>query len=238
MPKKVSTVTSLAVGNLLPGTNYKLRVAALNPEGQSNFREGSVTTLATLPTAPAKPTATEITSSSLVLSWTAPNNGGAEITKYMVEISGGGSTWAAINKPVSNATSLEITGLKVATKYSYRVKAVNAVGVSKVSPVLTITTLATVPESPVNLAVKYTATSIAVISWKAQDNGGSRTTDYKVEYSTDAGLTWSVAVKNVSSSTNLTLRWLYPKTNYLFRVSAQNTIGIGPSSPTLAVKLP
>ena len=69
-------------------------------------------------------------------------------------------------------------------------------------------------------------------------NGGSRITDYKVEYSADAGLTWSAVAKNVSSSTILTVRSLYATTNYLVRVAAQNTIGIGPSSLTLSGKLP
>ncbi|MEY3406307.1 MAG: hypothetical protein RLZZ556_379, partial [Actinomycetota bacterium] len=237
VPKKTSTITSLAIGNLLPGTNYKLRVASINPEGQSAFKEGSVTTLATLPTAPAKPTATEITSSSLVLSWTTPNNGGAEITNYLIEISGGGSTWAAINKPISTATSLEISGLKVATKYSFRVKAVNSVGVSKVSSVLGVTTLPVVPNAPVLTLKSVTATSAAIF-WVAAANGGARVVDYLVEISSDNGVSWVTVVKPVSAGSSLTLRGLKAKTGYLVRVSAKNSVGYSTPSENLEVVTP
>ena len=237
-PKRTSTVTSLSIGNLLPGTNYKLRVAAVNAEGQSPFTQAAITTLATVPSASAKPTASEITSSSIKLSWLAPTSGGSEITNYLVEISGGGSSWTEVSKPISTDTALNITGLKPATKYMFRLKAVNSVGVSKVSSSASFTTFATAPAIPTNLLVKSQTASSLTLTWTAPSNGGTRIIDYRVEYSLDQGESWLIVAKNAASSASATLRGLNSKTSYLFRVTAKNSVGFGGVSQNITVTTP
>lgn len=238
IPKKVSTVTSLAIGKLLPGTNYKLRVAAVNPEGQGAFATGQVTTLATVPTTPTKPSITSLTSNSAEFSWQVPGNGGSEIIRYVVELSGGGSSWTELPKPKPTEASVAITDLKPATKYMVRLRAINGVGSSKASPTSSFTTLATTPGTPTNLTVKSATLTSTVLTWVAPSSGGLRITDYKVEYSLDQGQSWLSFAKNASSSATVTLRGLKSKTGYLFRVSAKNVVGFGGFSQNVNVTTP
>ena len=74
----------------------------------------------------------------------------------------------------------------------------------------------------------------AELSWSAPvSTGGVAILGYKIEYSTDAGSTWNVAIGNSgSTSTSAALGNLAPG-EYLFRVSAINSSSTStPSTPT------
>lgn len=232
--KKVSTSTSLALSGLKLGTTYQVRVAAVNANGVGEYVYGSFTTLATVSTAPTGLVPSGVSGSGFTLNWNDPStNGGAAISDYVVEINGGGFNWTPVAHSPSSSTSMDITGLNPGVKYSVRVKAVNRVGVSKVSSTLSVTTLAVLPSSPVVTLKSVTATG-AVFSWVAPANGGAKISDYKVEYSADGGNTWLTVSKSASTSTSLTLKNLKTKTSYLFRVSAKNSVGYSaPSSGVL-----
>jgi len=236
--KKVSTSTSLTLSGLKLGTTYQVRVAAVNANGVGDYVYGSFTTLATVSTAPTGLVASGVSGSGSTLNWTAPSsNGGAAITDYVVEINGGGFSWAPVSHEVTGDTSITVSGLNPGIKYSVRVKAVNRVGVSKVSSTLSVTTLAVLPSSPVVTLKSVTATG-AVLSWVAPANGGAKISDYKVEYSTDGGNTWLTVSKSASTSTSITLKNLKTKTSYLFRVSAKNSVGYSAPSSNLIVVTP
>jgi hypothetical protein len=236
--KRVSTSTSLALSGLRLGTTYQVRVAAVNSVGTGSYVYGSFTTLATVATSPTVLVSSNVSGSRFTLTWAAPSsNGGAAITDYVVEINGGGLSWAPVSHEVTGDTSITVSGLNPGIKYSVRVKAVNRVGVSKVSSTLSVTTLAVLPSSPVVTLKSVTATG-AVLNWVAPANGGAKISDYKVEYSTDGGNTWLTVSKSASTSTSLTLKNLKTKTSYLLRVSAKNSVGYSaPSSGVLATTL-
>jgi predicted phage tail protein len=180
-----------------------------------------------------------VNETSFTLKWNAPtSNGGAAITDYVVEINGGGYAWSSVSHDITGNTSMTISGLNFGSKYSVRVKAVNAVGVSKVSSTLNVTTLATTPGVVSGLAKKSVTATGAVLSWVAPSNGGAKISDYKVEYSTDGGNTWLAVSKTASTSTSLTLKNLKTKTSYLFRVSAKNSVGYSALSSNLIVVTP
>src|SRR5207249_478827 len=83
------------------------------------------------PNAPTGLTATRASSSQINLSWNAPvNNGGSPITGYKIERSTDfGSTWyTLITNTNSIANTYSDTGLQ-SKYYTYRVSAINAVGV-------------------------------------------------------------------------------------------------------------
>jgi len=236
--KKVSTSTSLALSGLRLGTTYQVRVAAVNSVGTGSYAYGSFTTLATVSTSPTALVSSNVSSSWFTLNWNAPSsNGGAAISDYLVEINGGGFNWAPVEHSPSSSASMAITGLNPGVKYSVRVKAVNGVGVSKVSSTLSVTTLAVLPSSPVVTLKSVTATG-AVLNWVAPANGGAKISDYKVEYSTDGGNTWLTVSKSTSTSTSLTLKNLKTRTSYLFRVSAKNSVGYSAPSSNLIVVTP
>ncbi|MBU6144463.1 MAG: fibronectin type III domain-containing protein, partial [Acidobacteria bacterium] len=239
VPKKVSTSTSMTITSLSPATNYSIRVAAINADGQGGYVQGSFTTLGTISSAPSKPNLVSVTMNSATISWDAPAiDGGSPITNYIVEMSGGGSSWTLIQKEISPARSISVADLKPATKYSFRVRAVNSKGMSKVSPILSIATSPTVPGIPTGLAVKSQTASATVLSWTAPNNGGSRLTDYMIEFSLDEGQSWQVLTKGLWTIPIYKLVNLKPKTSYLFRVSAKNSVGLGAVSQNIAVVTP
>jgi Ca2+-binding RTX toxin-like protein len=232
-----TTSNASSISKLSPGTNYQIRVAAINSAGRGAFAFEAFSTLSTIPGAPSSLSTSNVNETSFTLKWNAPtSNGGAAITDYVVEINGGGYAWSSVSHDITGNTSMTISGLNFGSKYSVRVKAVNAVGVSKVSSTLNVTTLATTPGVVSGLAKKSVTATGAVISWVAPSNGGAKISDYKVEYSTDGGNTWLAVSKTASTSTSLTLKNLKTKTSYLFRVSAKNSVGYSaPSSNLIAV---
>ena len=156
----------------------------------------------------------------------------------MVEVNGGGLSWAQISHDASSLTSIQVSGLLPAVKYGVRVKAINSVGVSKASSVFYVTTLPTLPGTPTGLTVKTNTTAATTIGWTAPATGGSKITDYLVEYSTDNGASWKMVSKTVSATTSLAIKGLKAKTSYLFRVTAKNSVGYGAVSGSLTVVTP
>ena len=62
-------------------------------------------------------------------------------------------------------------------------------------------------------------------------------TDYKVEYSSNGGTTWTTFADGVSTATTATVTGLTDGTTYTFRVSAVNSVGTGATS-TVATATP
>jgi len=236
--KKDSTTASISISNLQVGTSYQLRVSALATTGTSDYLIGSFTTLPTVATPPSLLTANEITASSFLLSWLPGFSGGSAVTNYIVEINGAGLGWATVPHDSSANSSLLIQNLLPGVKYSARIKAVNSVGVSKVSTTLIVTTLPTVPSAPEALTLKSSTSALTVITWKAPNNGGAKVTDYQVKYSMDQGQTWLLMTKAVSTATLLNIRGLKAKTNYWFTVEAKNSAGFSVVSQVLRVSTP
>ncbi|SMH71421.1 putative spherulin 4 [Candidatus Nitrosotalea okcheonensis] len=194
----------------------------------------------TIPQSPTSLTATTISSSQINLSWTAPsNNGGSAITGYKIERStDSGITWSTI---VANTASVSTTysdsGLAASTAYTYRVSAINIVGTSPPSntaTTITSGTVITIPGSPTSLTATTISSSQINLSWTApSNNGGSAITGYKIERSTDSGITWSTIVANTASvSTTYSDTGLASNTAYTYRVSAINSVGTGSPSNT------
>ena len=84
----------------------------------------------TVPNTPSAPTVRTISSTSLSVSWVAPDDGGEAITGYDVQYregsSGSFSTWAFSG----TGTSTTITGLTADTLYQVQVRASNSAGAS------------------------------------------------------------------------------------------------------------
>jgi titin len=236
--KKDSSTASISISTLQVFTNYQIRVATVATTGISDYLVGYFTTLPSAPTPPSLISAGELGSSSFMLSWLPGFNGGSAVTNYIVEINGAGLGWVTVQHDSSANSSLLIQNLLPGVKYSARIKAVNSVGVSKVSTTLIVTTLPTVPSAVEALTLKSSTSTLTVITWKAPNNGGAKVTDYQVKYSMDQGQTWSLMTKAVSTATLLNIRGLKAKTNYWFTVEAKNSAGFSAVSQVLRVSTP
>jgi Ca2+-binding RTX toxin-like protein len=228
VPHSVSTSVNLGLSGLAPGTTYQVRVAAINSVGHSDYLTGSLTTLTTAATAPQSVAVSNLSTTSLTLSWALPSSdGGSGISDYRVEVSGdGGSSWTAIAHDPSNGLSFIVSNLAKGRTYKFRVSAVTSFGVGAVSGVVSATTGTTVASAPLNLTQSSLTSSSVVLGWdRPADNGGSGLTDYSVETSRDSGTNWVLVPHSVSTSVNLGLSGLAPGTTYQVRVAAINSVG-------------
>lgn len=94
----------------------------------------------------------------------------------------------------------------------------------------------TAPGSPTELSATP-GNSAVTLSWIAPTNNGGRVVrNYKIEYSANAGATWTTYSKPVSPDTSISLTGLTNTVSYIFRVSAINSVGTGaPSSVSSSV---
>ncbi|MBN1112440.1 MAG: fibronectin type III domain-containing protein [Bacteroidales bacterium] len=176
------------------------------------------------PTAPANLTSSNITNNSVLLSWSASTDN-VGVTGYDVYRNGSLLTTTSNN-------SFNVTGLSVATAYSFYVKAKDAAGnVSSASSTINVTTTGTVdtqaPTAPTNLSSSnVTATSVS-LSWTAStDNVG--VTGYDI-YRNGSKLTSVTA-------TSYNVTGLAASTAYSFYVKAKDAAGnISVASSTINV---
>lgn len=122
--------------DLIPGVEYRYRVAARNLVGRGPFSdEASATTgdPADLPGQPLNTRFTDVSQSHVTFTWEAPeDDGGSPITKYeyMYYAPCGSDAEATCASAVKSARSTRATvsGLTVPGSYQFVVRAVNAVG--------------------------------------------------------------------------------------------------------------
>lgn len=219
-----NTNTATTLSGLTNGTLYYVRVAAVNIAGTGAYTSAETATPRTVPSTPGTPTATR-GNQQISLSWSAPANGGASITDYIVEYKLASSgTWITIEDGVSTNTSQVFTSLTNGSAYNFRIKAVNSEGSSNVSGTATQTP-STVPGAPTGLTLTPGNGTIS-ISWTAPaDNGGASVTSYLVQFKRSIDSSWSNV--GTPSGTSTSRGSLTNGTAYDFRVLARNVAGDG-----------
>lgn len=223
-----NTSTSTTVTSLTNGTAYLFRVAATNGAGSGSYvTSNSVTPIANTPNAP---TITTVTAgdTQIILNWTAPANGGAAITDYVIDYSTNvGGSWTNFAHSPSTATSATITGLTNGISYIFRVAAVNSTGTGQYSLYSQAATPATTPDAPTSISGTISGSNIN-LSWLAPPaTGGAVITDYIIQYSSNNGSSWTTLNDGVSSSVSSVIPGLVFGSTYVFRVAAVNKAGIG-----------
>jgi len=126
------------VHNLGPLTKYEFRVAAVNKFGIGGFSEASeliITKAPSLPDQPRWPIVVKLGGTSVTLEWTAPDDGGEEITSYTVRYGVPGTNTAKYTQArfAGQTTTCTLTQLKSKTKYHFAVAAENKVGCGRFS---------------------------------------------------------------------------------------------------------
>ena len=96
----------------------------------------------------------------------------------------------------------------------------------------------TIPGAP-TIGTPTAGNGQVTVTWTAPgSNGGASITDYVVQYSSDAGSTWTTFSDGVSTSTSATVTGLTAGIAYKFRVSAVNGAGTGTVSDSSVVRIP
>lgn len=126
--------TTLTMTGLTNGTEYTFTVTAKNVANQVSpaSAPSAAVTPAKAPAAPPAPVATPYRA-AVVLTWTAPADGGSAITGYVVETFRAGVSTGTVAVAAS-ARSLTVLGLTNGASYRFSVRAVNDVGPGAVSP--------------------------------------------------------------------------------------------------------
>ncbi|XP_061828359.1 fibronectin type-III domain-containing protein 3A isoform X2 [Nerophis lumbriciformis] len=179
---------SCTVRNLHRSTKYKFRVAAYNSEGKSN--PSPVVEFITKPDRPSYPSRPvikgKVLPTTFKLAWDPPKeSGGAEVTKYVVELSEGlsGLSWELVYS--GPALECVCDGLKPGCCYQTRVYCMSEGGQSPLSETLQVQTPAVPPGpcQPPRLVGKPKAREVQLRWGPPQVDGGSPVSCYSVELS-------------------------------------------------------
>ena len=219
--------TTCTIDGLTNGTEYQFTVAAGNSVGWSDPSPPSApVTPDARPGTPNPPTL-ERRDGAVYAQWAPPTNTGTPITGYEVEISPD-PTGTVRN---TTGTTILINGLTNGTAYQVRVRAHNsAPEPGEWSPWSTPQTPAGPPEAPTNLTATNTEVGAGIdvinVSWGAASANGDAITAYRIIIGGGADF------DTVSGST---LSYSFPAAKgvvYQISVTAENTLGTGPSATT------
>jgi titin len=174
------------VGNLTANTVYRFKVAAINEAGQGTYSQASEpsTTATDIPGAmPRAPIAMTLNATELTLSWVAPNDHGSPITGYQIlrRINGAGAYSVQVNNTKSAATTALVDNLRPNTVYTFKVAAINALGVGELSPETSFSvTSMSAPGSPSLPTVTNVGPASLILMWEPPASNGFPVTAYQI----------------------------------------------------------
>uniref|UniRef100_A0A672KD05 Sidekick cell adhesion molecule 1 n=1 Tax=Sinocyclocheilus grahami TaxID=75366 RepID=A0A672KD05_SINGR len=236
--------TNMRLKNLTSYTYYMVKLSAFNAAGDGPFSEPRRgRTLQAAPSAPSFISFSEVTSSTLNVSWGLPlsPNGVVEgyrvvyeptapiqgVTKVVtVDIRGSWQRW------------LKVRDLTKGVTYCFRVQAKTIAYGPEAEANITAGPVKGSPGSPVEMSITKTG-SMLNIHWTPGDTGAEHVTGYVIEARpSDEGM-WDTFVRHLpptSTSHSVSLDRLRQGISYQFRVLAINEFGYGePSVPSAAM---
>ena len=233
---------SYTVTGLSNGTTYTFEVRAVNAVGASAASNAASATPGVVPAAPRALTAAP-GDDEVTLTWTR-GEGGSPLTghEYRQRTDDGGTwtEWTAIpdSDPAgTHGTSYTVTGLSNGTKYTFHVRAVNAVGEGAPSPAANVTPGA--PAVPRDLTATPGDAEVR-LAWNRGDPGLSPLTGH--EYRQQAGSApvddWTPIPDSAPAGTHgtsYTVTGLSNGTKYTFHVRAVSAVGESPASNEVRV---
>lgn len=232
-----ASVRTYVVTELVEGHEYMFRVFAVNAFGISDSLEVSETILIKSPfDKPGPPIGpfdvNNITESSILLHWDEPDSdGGSPITHYILEKrESTKKAWTKVGQTLADVTQMEVTGLKRGVGYCFRVFAFNAVGQGPpLQPEEPITAgkKITPPSKPNSLQVIDVTTKTVTLAWAPPTTtGGADLMGYVIERRLISEKKWE-RVDTVDASVTLyCVENLQEKSEYEFRVFAENPVGL------------
>ncbi|XP_050295748.1 fibronectin type-III domain-containing protein 3A isoform X2 [Anthonomus grandis grandis] len=227
--------TSYVCQQLSCYSDYTFRLKASNEGGTSPWSEEiTFKTKPDRPDRPSKPIVKgRIHAYSFRLKWEPPSNtGGAEITKYILEVNSGSGYEQVYCGPDTEATCDRLTP---GTTYQLRVSCASAGGQSNPSDPCTVTTEAIGPGMcGIPKLIGKAKPDALTVRWTEPDyNGGAPVLDYELEMTNPDS---SRLIVHKSKETECTVaQGIIPGKEYAFAVRAVNRICAGPWSETLKI---
>ncbi|XP_056155262.1 M-protein, striated muscle [Lampris incognitus] len=233
-----------ALFDLAEGKSYSFRVRCCNSAGVGEPSDPTEATTVgdklDIPSPPGRVVPTRNTDTSVVISWEASREA-KELVGYYIDgsIVGSGVWEPCNNKPVKG-TRFICHGLKTGETYVFKVRAVNAAGLSECSqesePIEVKAAIAS-PAPPYGISVLECVRDSMVLGWKQPTFiGGADITGYFVDYREVVdGVPGKWHEANIKSVSERAYRVSDLKENrkYQFQVRAANMAGVGiPSLPS------
>uniref|UniRef100_UPI0037E79D1E myomesin-1 isoform X2 n=1 Tax=Semicossyphus pulcher TaxID=241346 RepID=UPI0037E79D1E len=233
-----------ALFDLAEGKSYSYRVRCCNSAGVGEPSDPTEATTVgdklDIPSAPSKVVPTRNTDTSVVVSWEASQDA-KELVGYYIESSiVGSNVWEPCNNKPVKATRFICHGLMTGEKYVFRVRAVNAAGLSQFSPEsepVEVKAAIASPTPPYGITVLECVRDSMVLAWKQPTFiGGADITGYFVDYrEVIDGVAGKWHEANIKAVSDRAYRVSDLKENrkYQFQVRAANMAGVGiPSLPS------
>uniref|UniRef100_A0A4W6CKZ5 Myomesin-1 n=1 Tax=Lates calcarifer TaxID=8187 RepID=A0A4W6CKZ5_LATCA len=239
-----------ALFDLAEGKSYSFRVRCCNSAGVGEPSDPTEATTVgdklDIPSAPGKVVPTRNTDTSVVVSWEASRDV-KELIGYYIEGSiVGSNVWEPCNNKPVNGTRFICHGLMTGEKYVFRVRAVNAAGLSQFSaesePVEVKAAIGggiphASPAPPYGITILECVRDSMVLAWKQPTFiGGADITGYFVDYrEVIDGVPGKWHEANIKAVSERAYRVSDLKENrkYQFQVRAANMAGVGiPSLPS------
>jgi len=185
----------------------------------------SASAIESVPLEPRNLNASPVSDTQIFLIWNAPIDA-TGIIGYKIEYKIGSGSYSTLGL-IGNLTTYIHTGLETNTTYTYRVSAINSIGIGNPSNTATVTTLA-VPLAPRNLSATVISSSQINLAWTAPSNdGGTIIKGYKILRENSCTGPF-VAVSTTSNpSTMYSDTGLVANTCYRYNIQAINAIGVG-----------
>ncbi|KAM9713146.1 myomesin-1 isoform 1-T1 [Menidia menidia] len=233
-----------ALFDLAEGKSYSFRVRCCNSAGVGEPSEPTEATTVgdklDIPSAPGKVVPTRNTDTSVVVSWEASSDA-KELVGYYIEGSIVGSdVWEPCNNKPVKATRFICHGLMTGEHYVFRVRAVNAAGLSQFSPEsepVEVKAAIASPAPPYGITILECVRDSMVLAWKQPTFvGGADITGYFVDYrEVIDGVPGKWHEANIKAVSDRAYRVsdLRENMKYQFQVRAANMAGVGvPSLPS------
>ncbi|KAM9377175.1 protein sidekick-like [Pholidichthys leucotaenia] len=184
----------------------------------------------------------EVKERAITVRWSPVFDGGRAITTYRVDLKNKQAPWdTAVRTEVPNSelTQVTLVDLRPFKTYNLRMFAINSVGMSEGSNVLTITTKEAAPEGPpLDMQLQAVSAYSIKVSWKPPKadlrNGVLR--GYSISYREYDPVDkqfkrWQhVSVPATQELESIVLKNLRPSTKYMVLIQAKTNAGVGPAS--------
>ncbi|KAK7159942.1 hypothetical protein R3I94_006085 [Phoxinus phoxinus] len=264
MPGGSVNITCVAVGSPMPYVKWKLNFEELTPEDEmpvgrnvlelNGVREsanytcvalssmGMIEAVAqvivkSLPRAPGTPIITETTPTSVTITWDSGNPD--PVSYYIIQYRARSPDSKFETVDYINTTCYSIGGLYPNTEYEIRVSAVNTIGQGPPSNKVEARTGEQAPASPPrNIQARIISQNTVMVRWDKPEEPNGMIKGYRVYYTMDPSQPMSNwQIHNVQDSTITTIHSLVPSETYTIRVLAFTSVGDGPFSDPVHVKV-
>jgi len=217
----IANATTASIGGLTSGTTYYYRVRSVSAAGTS-ANSATFTVAAVKPAAPASLSASPPADNQFTINWAA--SAGAVSYRLDVATDPSFSTGVVVSNQNVSTTSWSVTSPAPNATYYARVRAVNPIGASDNSPILSY---ALPPAAPANLSASAVTTGSFTASWQASPGA----TSYRIDVGTAPEFTTPLIVSNASTNaTSFNVTGLSAGTTYYLRVRAFNNTSTLPSA--------